>query len=584
MFRYYVQEYSYYVIVSVCTSLKQNKTEKNSDIDTIIHAYKDHISIKKINKTFSSNRNINFNIKTVSCDEVRNIIKNLNSKKGALSESIPANVLKDYCEVYLPFLTKIINDCITNSIIPAEMKLAEIIPVFKKIDPLDKKNYRPISLLSHLSKIIEKIIFNQISNFMEERFSNLLTGFRKNHNTQDSLIKMIESWKKALDNNKNIGIIFMDLSKAFDTLNHDLLLAKLNAYGFTKKAIKLLSSYLSNRHQRTNINQTFSLWEEIISGVPQGSILGPLLFNIFINDIFFFTVSAELCNYADDNTLYAINKDIEIIHKCLRQNFNILTNWFYENHMVLNPDKCHYMYMGKNSKSQTNFQFENNVIEHHNTEEILGIIIDNQLSFTPHIKKLCKKAGNKLNALARISGFLSNTQKKTLFNSFIKGQFNYCPLIWMFCSRSCNSMINRVHQRSLKLIYNYNANDASFENLLMKANEVNIHVTNLQRLMTHMYKCVNNLAPPISRDTFIPRQNPHNIRNFREFCSFNNYTVKYGTETVLYRAPQLWQQLPQEIKESKTLAIFKIRIKQWKTPNCQCRLCKLYVPDLGFID
>ena len=103
-------------------------------------------------------------------------------------------------------------------------------------------------------------------------------------------------------------------------------------------------------------------------------------------------------------------------------------------------------------------------------------------------------------------------------------------------------------------------------------------------LMTHMYKCVNNLAPPISRDTFIPRQNPHNIRNFREFCSFNNYTVKYGRETVLYRAPQLWQQLPQEIKESKTLAIFKIRIKQWKTPNCQCRLCKLYVPDFGFID
>ena len=119
-------------------------------------------------------------------------------------------------------------------------------------------------------------------------------------------------------------------------------------------------------------------------------------------------------------------------------------------------------------------------------------------------------------------------RKKTLFNSFIKGQFNYCPLIWMFCSRSCNSMINRIHQRSLKLIYN--DNDTSFENLLMKANEVNIHVTNLQRLMTHMYKCVNNLAPPISRDTFIPRQNPHNIRNFREFCSFNNYT----REKVIY--------------------------------------------------
>ena len=167
-------------------------------------------------------------------------------------------------------------------------------PVFKKEDESNKENYRPVSVLSHTSKIFERIVFNQMNLFFESKFSLQLTGFRKNHCPQNALINMIEKWRHALDKGKKVGTIFMDLSKAFDTLNHNLLLAKLDAYGFSFDAIKFVQSYLSERFQRVNINNNFSEWCKILLGVPQGSILGPLLFNIFINEIFYFIQDAYI--------------------------------------------------------------------------------------------------------------------------------------------------------------------------------------------------------------------------------------------------------------------------------------------------
>ena len=188
---------------------------------------------------------------------------------------------KDYCE-------KLYNTSVVeNSIFPSVLKLADITRVFKKGDKECKDNHRPVSILSNVSKVFERIIFRQISNYMKPFLTKYQCGFRQGYSTQHCLLSMLEKWKRAVDNGKVFGILLTDLSKTFDCLSHELLLAKLHAYGFSLSALRLIHSYLTNRKQRTKINSSYSSWEEILFGVPQGSILGPLLFNIFLFDMFF---------------------------------------------------------------------------------------------------------------------------------------------------------------------------------------------------------------------------------------------------------------------------------------------------------
>ena len=167
----------------------------------------------------------------------------------------------------------------------------------------------------------------------------------------------------------------MDLSKAFDTLNHDLLIAKLGAYGFETDALRYMKSYLKNRKQRVRVNKTFSEWERITTGVPQGSILGPLLFNIFLNDLFLFVSNASLSNYADDNTLYTFGDNLKKNKDNLRSSFDTVHQWFYENYMVLNAGKCHFMCLGNNAENET-FLLHNILMENSKEQKILGVRID----------------------------------------------------------------------------------------------------------------------------------------------------------------------------------------------------------------
>ena len=204
-----------------------------------------------------------------------------------------------------------------------------------------------------------------------------MCGFRKNHNTQYSLISMLEKWKASLDK-EYVSIIFMDLSKAFDTINKDLLLAKLKAYGFSHNALAFVLSCLKNRSHRVNINNNFSTWREIIAGVSQGSILGHLLFNIFINGIFYFKYKSYLSNYADDNVLYTFASNMTEVKDKLSQDLPKLSEWFTENFMILNPDKCHYMCLGKDAVNDI-LKLCDVELKSSELETVLGIEIDHQL-------------------------------------------------------------------------------------------------------------------------------------------------------------------------------------------------------------
>ena len=184
-------------------------------------------------------------------------------------------------------------------------------------------------------------MYTQILLYIDKYLSPYLFGFRKGHSTEQCLNVMIERWKKALDKKQQVGAVLTDLSKAFDCINHQLLIAKLEAYGIGNEALYFIYDYLSNRKQRTKVNSTYSSWREIKYGVPQGSILGPLLFNIFLNDIFLFTEKIKITNYADDTTPYAFEPDIDKLIETLEHDTNILLTWFRQNQMKSNNDKCH---------------------------------------------------------------------------------------------------------------------------------------------------------------------------------------------------------------------------------------------------
>ena len=317
--------------------------------------------------------------------------------------------------------------------------------------------------------------------------------------------------KKALDNKEYAGAILTDLSKAFDCLNHDLLIAKLDAYGFSHDALKFIRSYLKDRKQRTKVGSSFSNWTDIKYGVPQGSILGPLLFNIFLNDIFYFINDICIANYADDNIPYATNKDISSLLKTLERETNSLLDWFTINEMKPNANKCHLLVANPKDTIAVKLGLEE--ISNDQSVELLGIKIDKNLNFTEHVTKLCKKGNQKLHALARISKYLNKDKLKILMKAFVISQFNYCPLTWMFHNRTLNNKINKLHERALRLVYKDIT--LSFQDMLNLDNSMTIHHRNIQKPAIEMYRIKNDLSPMPMKDIFKNYVNTHDLRNNR---------------------------------------------------------------------
>ena len=258
---------------------------------------------------------------------------------------------------------------------------------------------------------------------------------------------------------------------------------------------------------------------------------------------------------------------------------SILIKWFKNNYLQMNPDKCKLLI--SNRDKDLSLIIDNEVIECSKSVKLLGVTIDNRLDFNEHISKLCKKVSTKFDALARVSNFMGHDKLRKILKAFIESQFSYCPLVWMFHSRALNRRINKLHERGLRMVYkDY---ELSFEELLRKDNSFCIHHRNLQKLATEMYKAYNDISPPLVKSIFPRREVPYNLRNSNPFQSSHVNTVFRGTETISFRGPKTWNLVPENIKNAKSLNEFKAKIRNWEPVGCECRLCKTYIHDLGFL-
>ena len=242
-------------------------------------------------------------------------------------------------------------------------------------------------------------------------------------------------------------------------------------------------------------------------------------------------------------------------------------------------DKCHLLVTTEKSVS-VNIGGSN--VTNKKEQKLVGTKFDSSLSYEGHITNLCKKASQKLHALARIVNYMDLPKRKVLMKAFITSQFSYCPLIWMLHSRTLNNRINNIHERALRLTYK--DNKSSFKQLLEKDHSVTVHHKNLQVLVTEIFKVKNNLAPDIMKDVFELKEPPYNLRSeSNHFTRRNVKTTYYGLLSIKHLAPQIWELVPQSIRKCKTLNEFKTKIKSWYPDHCPCRLCKTYIAQLGFI-
>ena len=355
-------------------------------------------------------------------------------------------------------------------------------------------------------------------------------------------------------------------------------LAKLDAYGFDKNALKLVNSYLSNREQRVKINDKYSSWSEILFGVPQGSILGPLLFNTFICDMFYFLEDFDIANYADGSTPYTADNNIEFVVNNLERSSSILFKWLNDNYMKVNTGKGHLLVSGN---VRATAKIDSNYTESEKEQVLLGITIDSSLTFENHINNICKRASQKLNALARVAPYMNMQKRRIIMKSFVTSQFGYCPLIWMFNSRRLNNKINSIHERALRITYQDRI--STFQELLNKDNSVSIHHRHVQAQATEMFKIHRGLSPDILREIFVPKINLHNLRRNNTFERRHVHSVYHGTESLSFLGPKVWDLVPLELKQLENLEVFKLKIKKWIPFECPCRLCRTYIQQIGFV-
>ena len=496
--------------------------------------------------------------------EILTYISLLDSSKSTASSCSPTKFIKMSSNVIAPILTKIFNKCIHEGVFPNSLKRAEIIPIFKKGDKLKLCNYRPISLLPSFSKIFERHLYNELNKFLTKNkiMHKHQYGFKENSSTEQAITQIIEQVSSYMEKQLTTCCIFIDLSKAFDTVNHKILLSKLYSYGIRGIPAKLITSYLTNRTQRTKIDCASSDSETIVCGVPQGSILGPLLFNLYINDL----PNASLFSvrlFADDACLLYTNKDPIIVEKTVNQHLKHINNWLKINKLSINYTKTNFKIFSRSKIDfKFNIQMEGNKIEQVKEVRYLGVYLDHKLKWNKHIEIIKSKLCRASYVLSKLRHYVDLGTLKMVYYSLVYPHLNYCVSAWGGVCKTNLQPIVRLQKKILRII-TFSSFDSHSDPLFLKLQILPfdfIYKLNLSILMNKIQN--NNITGSYN---LIPLQNIHN-HNTRLSTSRNYYQTKSsintGQTTFTNQGLKLWRKVPTDIKQLP-LNLFKYKIKQF---------------------
>ena len=365
----------------------------------------------------------------------------IENKSVGLDNISPSLLRSCSTSVIFP-LCNIINSSLDNGTFPSLWKTAKVFALHKGGSLSDFNNYRPISVLSVTSKIIERHVHDSFSSYLHNNslLSDVQSGFRKSHSCFTCLTSMTSDWLNNINNNKLVGSVTLDFRKAFDVLSHDIILKKLALYGCDELTLSWFTSYLKNRFQLVQINGTKSESVNVKHGIPQGSILGPLLFIVFINDIIFQAKFSNLYIYADDTSISCYDTNVNSLNAKLNQDLNNIEKWCQKNQIVINTSKSKSMLICSHQKRSVletdllNVKLHNICLENVAKQNILGLIIDKNLSWKPHTDNLHLNLHSELSKLAgllwRSRLMLPHSYKVLFYNSYILPKIDYCLPIW----------------------------------------------------------------------------------------------------------------------------------------------------------
>jgi hypothetical protein len=449
------------------------------------------------------------------------------------------------------------------------LKIAKVIPLFKGGDKSDISNYRPISILSIFSKILERIMFNRVFNYFS--LNNLLYnnqfGFKKNNSTEHAIIQLVREISNSFEKSQFTLGIFIDLSKAFDTVDHDILLYKLNYYGINERVSKWFQSYLSNRKQFVSCNDlNHTQFLNVSCGVPQGSILGPLLFLIYINDLHKASNLLSIM-FADDINLFLSNSDIYLLFSVMNKELQNISKWFKSNKLTLNVNKTKWIFFHPLSKKRSLPQnlpkifIDHNEIKRDSVTKYLGVFIDENITWKHHINYVCSKVSKSIGILYKARTHLDKNNLTKLYYSFIHSYISYGIIAWGSTDQSKLQCLHRRQKHAIRVI-NFADRFSNSSIFFNQMKILNVYKLNVYKNLSFVYMWKYDLSPLIFKDLFILKPlSKFNMRN-------NNYLnkplcrTKFNQFCITYRAAHLWNKiiLP-NFGLPLTYSVFKIKLK-----------------------